>query len=376
MTHTFSQCLTTSSPHKRWGSITPSSLQKNKNKSPSIDKTITINPSQIPTTSSQQAISKKNEMPFTHDFWITKDYCIFYDNSIRFNMKEGFFSEEGFFQLNQDYPLSFAVSHKQKSLEENDTQWFTNSESIGLVHILNAWQDEQNPDLIIVWAPYYEHFSPSLAVVENNKKNENKKKHPVKMGEFILDLPSKTFKKRDIMSSNSQKKEGQQEHQVSVDFPTIHPHFLGKYAEYGFCANISNDDKEDDETNNKDEENTNNEYFNGISKWHILPHEKGGGGQHVKSITFGKGISGGEPIVAPKERKEGITSPMRSDEVYLLCYVYDENTLTSYLNIYDGETFDEKPVAQIKMPGRVPNGFHGMWMNQQVLMDHIEKMKQ
>ena len=49
------------------------------------------------------------------------------------------------------------------------------------------------------------------------------------------------------------------------------------------------------------------------------------------------------------------------DEGYLLCYLYDQRTELSELVILDAQALEAPALARIKLPQRVPFGFHGTW---------------
>jgi carotenoid cleavage dioxygenase len=44
-------------------------------------------------------------------------------------------------------------------------------------------------------------------------------------------------------------------------------------------------------------------------------------------------------------------------------FVYDTITEQSEFVILDAKNFCDSPLARIKMPRRVPSGFHGSWMS-------------
>jgi len=50
-------------------------------------------------------------------------------------------------------------------------------------------------------------------------------------------------------------------------------------------------------------------------------------------------------------------------EGYLLSVVYDNSNQTSVLLILNANQLDQEPIATILLPNRVPNGFHGNWIN-------------
>ena len=71
----------------------------------------------------------------------------------------------------------------------------------------------------------------------------------------------------------------------------------------------------------------------------------------------GAGRSPGEPVFVPAPGAEA-----DSDDGYLLSFVFDGPTNRSELVISDASNFANDPVARVKLPQRVPFGFHGSWI--------------
>lgn len=71
---------------------------------------------------------------------------------------------------------------------------------------------------------------------------------------------------------------------------------------------------------------------------------------------YGPGRHGGEAVFAPSTRAEA------EDDGYLITFVHDENTNQSECVILDARNVAAGPVATIKMPCRVPYGFHSGWV--------------
>ncbi len=69
---------------------------------------------------------------------------------------------------------------------------------------------------------------------------------------------------------------------------------------------------------------------------------------------------------APGMPGEAVFAPAagRSDELagWYMTYVYDPETDSSDLVIIDASDFEGEPVARVRMPRRVPHGFHGNWI--------------
>lgn len=50
--------------------------------------------------------------------------------------------------------------------------------------------------------------------------------------------------------------------------------------------------------------------------------------------------------------------PADEDDGVLMTYVHSEETNVSTLVIYDAKTMSDTPLAQVRLPQRVPYGFH------------------
>jgi carotenoid cleavage dioxygenase len=71
---------------------------------------------------------------------------------------------------------------------------------------------------------------------------------------------------------------------------------------------------------------------------------------------FGPTRSPGEPVFVPAEGS-------RSDEEgYVLTYVHDVAASSTELVVLDASRFAGPPLARVKIPRRVPFGFHGSWI--------------
>ena len=71
---------------------------------------------------------------------------------------------------------------------------------------------------------------------------------------------------------------------------------------------------------------------------------------------FGDHCESGEAVFAPRQNASS------EDDGYVICFVYDKQTQTSECQIIDAQRFADAPVARIKIPQRVPHGFHAAWV--------------
>jgi carotenoid cleavage dioxygenase len=76
----------------------------------------------------------------------------------------------------------------------------------------------------------------------------------------------------------------------------------------------------------------------------------------IQVHQFGDGRESGEAVFAPRINAKS------EDDGYVICFVYDENLGTSECQIIDALRFEDEPVARIKIPQRVPHGFHASWV--------------
>lgn len=75
-----------------------------------------------------------------------------------------------------------------------------------------------------------------------------------------------------------------------------------------------------------------------------------------KIHIHGKGRRGGEGLFVPHPEKKA------ENAGWVLCYVHDEGSHKTDLVVIDAEDFEAKPIARLRMPQRVPYGFHGTWI--------------
>jgi carotenoid cleavage dioxygenase len=64
----------------------------------------------------------------------------------------------------------------------------------------------------------------------------------------------------------------------------------------------------------------------------------------------------GEPVFVPAE------GAVNEDDGYLLFFIYDELADNSEFLILDARNLQAEPLARVKLPVRVPYGFHGNWI--------------
>jgi len=77
----------------------------------------------------------------------------------------------------------------------------------------------------------------------------------------------------------------------------------------------------------------------------------------AESHDYGAQCVAGEPVFAAAPGADS-----DSDEGFVLSYLHDEKSGKSELVVLDASRFQSAPVAKVKLPQRVPYGFHGSWI--------------
>jgi carotenoid cleavage dioxygenase-like enzyme len=72
--------------------------------------------------------------------------------------------------------------------------------------------------------------------------------------------------------------------------------------------------------------------------------------------VHGKGRLGGEGVFVPRPNARG------EDDGWVVTYVYDAADGASEMVVTEARDFRAPPVARVRIPARVPYGFHGAWI--------------
>lgn len=73
---------------------------------------------------------------------------------------------------------------------------------------------------------------------------------------------------------------------------------------------------------------------------------------------YGPEVFGSEAVFAPRV---GATAETAEDDGYVVNLVTDARDWTSYFQVFDASDFEQGPIARVRLPQRVPVGFHAVW---------------
>ncbi|MGK0223503.1 MAG: carotenoid cleavage dioxygenase-like enzyme [Limisphaerales bacterium] len=247
-----------------------------------------------------------------HDCAITENYTIFPDLPLVFDL-EKMISGGGF--VNWDPENGSRIGIVPRQGDDSSIRWFDIEESF-LFHVANAW--EEGPEVV------FQACRSNRGGITASEDTD--------MREQLGQLYEWRFNMED--GSVSTKPLDQNYY---CDFPRIHDDLVGRKNRYTYAARFRLGDSP---------------VFDGEMKY---DNETG----EIEVHDFGEHCESGEAVFAPR------VGAVDEDDGYVVCFVYNTQDETSECHILDAQNFSAPAVAKIKIPQRVPHGFHAAWVPEQ-----------
>ncbi len=252
-----------------------------------------------------------------HDFAITENYTIFLDLSLAFQPMR---------MVNGDLPIAFdwerpnRIGILPRHGDNSSIRWFQVPPCM-VIHTANAYEEGDEIVLVACRMNYCNLLMPFY--------NENNQ-----LGEIDLET-LKLYRWRFNLKTGSVKEEMINE--VASDFSRINDQRLGRKMRYVYASRVAGYMKP-------------KPLFDGIIKYDL---EKNRSQTH----ELGRGQFCGESVFAPRLRGTA------EDDGWLLTLVWDAVEKQSELLVINAQDVEEKPVARVLIPHRVPYGFHASWLS-------------
>ena len=243
-----------------------------------------------------------------HECAITENYVLVLDLSITFalsKLAKGYFP----FSWNDDHQARIGLLNRKS--DNVEIKWF-NIDPCYFFHTVNAYEDQQGN--VVVNAMRYQRLF-------DEDWNGPFTEFPSLLTRWTLNL------------ANGNASE-QQLDDLPAEFPRMHPHLNGKFNRFGYLLGTGLGVKPD---------------FGRIIKYDFVNKSN-------EVYELGEGKEGAESVFIPSENQKN------EDDGYLMTYVYDKASDKSNLVIFHAQNIKSGPIAQIKLPQRVPFGFHGNWV--------------
>lgn len=255
---------------------------------------------------------------FMHDFAITERYTIFLELPAVF---DPYSPQRGGEFVRFDPEQGARIGLLPRHAMGDAIRWFE-IESCFVYHVLNAFEQDGAIQLYACRLPEY----PKAFGLTSNVDQEDfleiyGRSRPV-MYRWTLRLVEGTVVEEPLDD-------------VFAEYPRVDDRMIGRASKYGYV--ISSD----------------------LDSTSLLQYNLGTGGVHTHE--FGQGRMASETVFAP--RVGGTTE----EDGWLVTYVFDRATMQSECLLLDAREISARPIARIRLPQRVPYGFHGLWVDGSVM---------
>ncbi|XP_074283414.1 putative carotenoid cleavage dioxygenase 4, chloroplastic [Silene latifolia] len=256
---------------------------------------------------------------FLHDFAITKKYAVFPDIQIMMNLGKMIFKGGCPVSLDPSKLSRIGVIPRYAD-DEKDMRWYE-VPGLNIIHAMNAWDEidvDGNEAIVMVAGNIIspEHTLERMDLVH------------VLLEKIKIDLKTGVVSRQPLSARN-------------LDFGVLNPAYLGKKNKYVYAAVGDKMPK-----------------IKGVVKLDVSMVQDQQDSV-VASRMFGSGCNGGEPFFVASDPDNADAD---EDEGYVISYVHDENTGVSKFIVMDAKSPSLDIVASVKLPQRVPYGFHGLFV--------------
>lgn len=268
---------------------------------------------------------------FSHDMLLSEHYAVVIDSSVRFSPKEVVQGGSAF-TFDPAHKAKLAVVPRNASSLAEVT-WFECPEGLAWVHPLHAWEERAGRELVL-WAPLGFESARKGGVLEG-----------------CCDLWQMSELRLDLQEGKMAIKKIDPEAKHHGEFSRLRDDLTATgFARFGYTSLANATSMEDFD-------------FIGFTKWDMKEKKV------AAEILSPRGWLVGEPIFLPRPKASGDPS----DDGFLASFLYGPHEDSTDFVLYDARTFSQTPVVRLRVPRRVPVGFHGGWLGEAALQRHLAR---
>ncbi|CAD5328418.1 unnamed protein product [Arabidopsis thaliana] len=256
---------------------------------------------------------------FLHDFAITKRHAIFAEIQLGMRMNMLDLVLEGGSPVGTDNGKTPRLGVIPKYAgDESEMKWFE-VPGFNIIHAINAWDEDDGNSVVLI--------APNIMSIEHTLERMDLVHALVE--KVKIDLVTGIVRRHPISARN-------------LDFAVINPAFLGRCSRYVYAAIGDPMPK-----------------ISGVVKLDVSKGDRDD--CTVARRMYGSGCYGGEPFFVARDPGN---PEAEEDDGYVVTYVHDEVTGESKFLVMDAKSPELEIVAAVRLPRRVPYGFHGLFVKE------------
>uniref|UniRef100_A0A0C9RL46 TSA: Wollemia nobilis Ref_Wollemi_Transcript_12801_2370 transcribed RNA sequence n=1 Tax=Wollemia nobilis TaxID=56998 RepID=A0A0C9RL46_9CONI len=265
---------------------------------------------------------------FIHDFAITKRYAVFTDTQIVVKPLD--------MVLGDGAPIGCDTAKVPRlgvlpryATDDSEMRWFE-VPGFNFIHALNAWDESEEVVLIAPNTYPFEHVLERTELVQSTVEK------------LRLNLATGTVAREPLSS-------------LCLEFGVVNPRFVGRRNRYAYMSIGAPLPK-----------------IGGVVKLDFerarrSPEDAVAEDCVVASRLYGPGRFGSEPFFVPRTAEPDADE----DDGYVVQFTHEEGTGASQFVVMDARSPTLEVVASVELPGRVPYGFHGLFVSEKDLASTI-----
>ncbi|KAI4374658.1 hypothetical protein MLD38_012626 [Melastoma candidum] len=255
------------------------------------------------------------EPTMMHDFGITENYVVIPDQQVVFKLLE--MIRGGSPVVYDKNKVSWFGIMDKNAKDASGMKWIEVPDCF-CFHLWNTWEEPDSDEIVVVGSC----MTPADSIFNESEESLNSV-----LSEIRLNLKTGKSTCHPIVS---------EENQVNLEAGMVNKNKLGRKTQYAYLALAEPWPK-----------------VSGFAKVDLSTGE-------MKKYIYGKQKYGGEPLFLSRS-----PDAEREDDGYILVFVHDEKEWNSELQIVNAMNL--KLEASVKLPSRVPYGFHGTFVSSKEL---------
>ena len=261
-----------------------------------------------------------------HDMAITPNYSVVHDLPLFYDM-DAFNAGRHKLKFYHEMPSRFGVIPRHGTPDQ--IRWFE-AKPTYMYHVSNAWEEDDGQggtEIVMTGTPFrlprdwrgnvdVDRFPKMLANLE----------HDFMFYEWRFNLRTGQTRERVIDDI------------INQEFPVINSWMQGHKTRYSWNMLMGRINRAEDPR------------FCGIVRYDL---------ERDSCTTYHEGVHKwySEPPFAPADHAKA------EDDGYLVGFMWDDVAQQSFVTVFDARDISKGPVARIRIPVRVPNGFHATWVS-------------